>query len=60
MPAILHVSTHLNMPKLGKRTNLNVIFLVMGFNWQLHYIFALGPSPFRNFEMANRLNWQIT
>jgi hypothetical protein len=41
------------MPKLGKRTNLNVIFLVMRFIWQLHYIFALGPSPFLNFGMAN-------
>jgi hypothetical protein len=42
-----------NILKLNKFTNFSVIFHVMFLNWI--NISALGPIPFLNSEMANKL-----
>jgi hypothetical protein len=52
--AVHAVSSYPNTLKLGKLTNFNVIFLVIGLFLNHINISTFVPSPFRNFEMANR------
>jgi hypothetical protein len=43
------VSIQANHSKLGKLTNFDVIFLVMGFIFKLDYFYKFIPSPLLSF-----------